>query len=251
MLNWLRSLFSAGPAGPSVSSFEFLAVDMHAHWLPGIDDGAKNMDESLAMIGSLQSLGFQKLIATPHIMADLYPNTPAIIQDRLSETRRACAAAGIEIELEAAAEYLLDDGFEKHLDRYGPLTFGDNYILIEFGFFQPPLQAENVFFQLLAAGYRPILAHPERYAYFHDKPRELNKLRERGVKLQVNTLSLLGHYGKRIQSSAINLVTEGMADFLGTDAHSRQHLRTLGQALNSERRNLPVGEHTFLNKTLR
>ena len=125
MLEWFRKL-----RGSVLDDYGFLGTDMHAHWLPGIDDGAKDLNESVAMIRELKAIGYHRLIATPHVMADLYRNTPEIIEGKLAEVKEACRANNIDIELGAAAEYLLDEGFEPHLRQHGPLDLWQGEISV-------------------------------------------------------------------------------------------------------------------------
>ncbi len=246
MFEWYRKL-----RGSNLDNYGFLGTDMHAHWLPGIDDGAKDIGESLAMIRELKALGFHRLIATPHIMADLYRNTPEMIKGKLALVREACNEENIDIELGAAAEYLLDEGFESHIREHGPLVIGgENYLLVEFGFYQPPMDADSVFFRLATAGYRVILAHPERYPYYHGKPEQLQRFHEKGVLFQINLLSLLGGYGNNIQQAAENLLKQEMVDFLGTDAHSVAHINKLRDGLGRGKLGYLVGGTNFANSRI-
>jgi tyrosine-protein phosphatase YwqE len=243
MLEWLRKLRS-----PPLRDLAFLDTDMHAHWLPGIDDGAKDMTESLAMIREFKALGYRRLIATPHIMSDIYPNVPDTIRQQLREVREACRVEGIDIQLDTAAEYLVDEQLEDHLRKYGPLTVGsDNSLLIEFGFYQPPLDLDAILFRLSTQGYRLILAHPERYPYYHRELDRLAGFRDKGIRLQVNLLSLLGHYGKSVQRTAEHLLKMNLVDFLATDAHSVHHLSKLRSGLGRGNLGYLLGGATFTN----
>ncbi|NJB86684.1 tyrosine-protein phosphatase YwqE [Lewinella marina] len=214
---------------PPVKDFGFLQTDMHAHWLPGIDDGAKDLTESLALIQRFVALGYRKLIATPHVMADLYPNSPAIILEKLELVREAVISSGIEIELSAAAEYLIDEGFTDLLQHDNLLTLPGNRILIEFSFVSMPANFAQVLFTAQAKGYQVVLAHPERYSYLHDKPEQLRKLVAKGVELQINTLSLTDHYGTAVRKVAAQLLNEGIVKWLGSDAHRMDHLDKMGR----------------------
>ena len=204
---------------------------MHAHWLPGIDDGAETMEQSLAMIRRLGELGYRKLIATPHVMADLYPNTSATIRGKLEEVRAAAREAGIDTELDAAAEYLLDEGFAAKIKSGELLTLPGRRVLVELSFIAPPPNLDQTLFQLQTAGYRPILAHPERYLYYHTRFAAYEELHSRGIVLQVNLLSLTGYYGSSIQKIAQRLIKKNLVDFIGTDAHHDRHLDALSEAL--------------------
>ena len=248
MFDWLKRTF-AGNAGPVPGDARFLGVDMHAHWLPGLDDGAKTMDDSLEMIEAMVHMGYRKLIATPHIMADLYRNTPQIIDERLAEVKAACIRENIPVVLEAAAEYLIDDGFEEHLRQYGALRIAERHILVEFGFFQPPPNIEAIFFRLQADRLRPILAHPERYTYYHQQVERLRAFADRGVLLQLNLLSLSGTYGERVRRAAGKLLDDKLITFLGTDAHHIDHVHKLTTLL-TQPAVAPLNATTFANHQL-
>lgn len=225
-MQFLKNIFgSKKPDTPF--DFSFLGVDMHSHLLPGIDDGSKDIDETLGMILKMRELGFRKLVMTPHVMMHYYPNDPTTILPKLEEVKAACAALGIELELHAAAEYYFDENFVELLEKRDLLTFHDRYVLFEFPFTNKPLQIENLFFQLRNSDYKPVLAHFERYLYFHDQPEIAAEFRGRGVNIQVNLLSLTGHYGPHIQKQARYLVDHQLVDFVATDCHRIEHLHIL------------------------
>jgi tyrosine-protein phosphatase YwqE len=160
---------------------------MHSHILPGIDDGAKNMEQSLSLIGELIDMGYRKLTATPHIMGDFYKNTPAIIHEKLIKVQQAVNQKGWNIELKAAAEYYLDEWFMEKLRREEPLlTFGNGYVLFETSYINPPVQLHEAIFLMKSQNYKPVLAHPERYIYFHENFNKIKELYEMGVLLQIN-----------------------------------------------------------------
>ena len=234
-----------------LEDFSFLGTDMHAHWLPGMDDGAKTMEESIQMIREMERLGYTDLIATPHIMADYYQNTPTTIRDRLNDVKMECVKQGITVRLSAAAEYLVDEGFERHLRDIGLLTLPGNDVLIEFGFFAAPVNAESAIFKLLAAGYGVILAHPERYPYYHRAPEKLKAITDRGVKLQVNLMSLAGHYGNRVKQAALDLFKSGSVDLLGTDAHRPDDVDILSSLLADRRANRLMASSEYYNKYIK
>ena len=210
--------------------FSTVKVDLHSHLLPGIDDGAKDIADSLQLIRGVQALGYQKLITTPHVYQEFYSNTHADIRNGLSKVRVALAEAGLDIEIEAAAEYFIDEHFEALLEVDELLTFGDNHVLVETSFFAEPPGLEDIFFRLRTKGYRPILAHPERYGYLARDPERCQRFREMGVQLQLNALSLIGHYGPDVKKLARQLLHNRQYDFLGTDLHHRAHLEKLQKA---------------------
>lgn len=208
--------------------FSFLQTDFHSHLIPGIDDGAKTVEESVELIRGLIDLGFSRIITTPHIMGDHYPNSAATILSGLEVVKTALKEAQIDIPLEAAAEYFVDEYFEKLLAQEERLlTFGDNYLLIEFSTFAAPSNFQDIIFQLKTKGYQPILAHPERYLYFAKEYDKFEKLKSLGCYFQVNLLSLTGHYGKGQKKLAIQLLNSAWVDFLATDLHRKGHLEKL------------------------
>ena len=214
---------------------DFLGTDMHAHWLPGLDDGADTLEDSLRLITDLVDLGYGQLIATPHVMADLYPNSSAAILARLEEVKQAVAERGINVKLGAAAEYLLDEGFVRLLEQGDLLTLPGNYLLVEMSFVSPPPDVHELLFSIQMKGYKPILAHPERYRYYHATFERYNTLKERGAILQVNLLSLTGYYGKSIQQVAWKLIDADLVSMLGTDAHHQQHTQELRRLLRDSK----------------
>ena len=228
---------------------------MHSHLLPGLDDGAETVEHSLDLLRALRELGFRKLIMTPHIMGDFYKNTPESIRAALEQLRAAAAAAGLgDVELDCAAEYYLDEFLgHKLADGTEMLTFGGDkrYLLFETSYMNEPLNLFETIFELKAQGYRPVLAHPERYTYLYGRFGEIEKLRQdHGVLMQVNLNSLAGYYSPAAKKVAEQLVDGGLVDFVGTDTHHLRHTdtllrRTLSQPHMAKLRQLPL-----LNNTL-
>jgi protein-tyrosine phosphatase len=206
----------------------WLGADMHSHFIPGIDDGARDMDGSLQMIRGLADLGYKKIITTPHILWDLYPNTPEIIRSRLEEVREAVKVAGVNITLEAAAEYFIDDHFSRELHAKAPLLpISGNMVLVEFSMITASLEVQDVIFEMQMQNYQPVLAHPERYAYLNRKRDYFDDLKNSGCYFQLNLLSLAGHYGTAVQELAEYLMKKNYYDLAGTDMHNVKHLEAL------------------------
>ncbi|MGB3617417.1 MAG: CpsB/CapC family capsule biosynthesis tyrosine phosphatase [Catalinimonas sp.] len=222
--------------GPSPAENPPYTTDLHSHLLPGIDDGAADLNESVAMIRRFGELGFTKLITTPHIMPGYYDNDREIILGKRDEVREALAAAGIAVQLEAAAEYYLDEAFLHRLDAGEPLlTFGGNHVLIETSFMVSPTRFEEIVFQLKSAGYQPVLAHPERYLYTGGDFGFAERLIASGLLMQVNLLSLRGYYSPAARRYARGLIDRGWVHMLGSDCHKMRHLEELRKVLKGDR----------------
>jgi tyrosine-protein phosphatase YwqE len=215
------------------SSFNYgsIVVDMHSHVLPGIDDGAQNPQESVQLIKRMMALGIKKVIATPHIMVDYYRNTSETINAALAILKEELIKEQIDIVVEAAAEHYFDETFETLVDEDRLMIMGDNYVLFEFSFISTPPNLTEVVQKLLSKKYKPILAHPERYSYLSIE--QLKKLRDWGVSLQINTISLTGYYGKDTKKMAESLIDMQMVDFIGSDMHHLKHADALKKALNT------------------
>ncbi len=204
-----------------------LKVDLHSHLIPGIDDGSQSMEESLSLLRGMKSLGYEKVITTPHIMSDAYKNTPKNIKEGLIKLRETALNEGIEIEIDAAAEYYLDDGFVDLLEQGEMMTVNGKYLLFETSYVSKPLRTEEMIFEITSAGYTPIMAHPERYRYIKEPMQEYGRFKELGVLFQVNLNSFGGHYGRSAKVLADFLSKNGMIDYLGSDVHHQKHVSSL------------------------
>ncbi len=227
-----------------------LKVDLHSHLIPGIDDGSRNMKESLSLLKGMEALGYEKVITTPHIMLDAYKNTPEIIGNGLKTLRDSAVKEGITIEIEAAAEYYLDDGFEDLLKKGDMLTIKGKYLLFETSYFAKPMQLEEMIFSITSAGYIPLMAHPERYRYVKDFLKEYGRFKELGVMFQVNLNSFGGYYGKDAKYKANFLRKEGMIDFLGSDVHHSRQVDTLSKVFLLDAYKDIFTHNTILNDEL-
>ena len=242
------SFFDLFKRQPTLESLACLRVDMHSHLLPGIDDGAQTMQDSLTLIRRMIDLGYTELWTTPHVMADLYPNSSANILDKLEEVRVALRSAGIDIPINAAAEYLLDEGFADRIDRNDLLTLPGKRVLVEMSFVSPSPLLDHYIFQLQTKGYRVILAHPERYLYYRNQLDHYERLHSRGVEFQMNLLSLSGHYGNPTYDNALYLLENGMVDFFGTDLHHATHADKLGYLTEDKRSSRLLAKYIELGK---
>lgn len=226
-MGWL-DFFKGKPDVVAPLDLSWLRVDMHSHLIPGIDDGSKSMEESLGLVRRMADFGLEKIITTPHIMSEYYRNTPEIIAMGLEDLRKSVKNEGIHIQLEAAAEYYMDEIFlEKVKNGEKLLTFGDDYILVETGFINKPQMLLDIIFHLEMAGYKPILAHPERYQYLIADKKLQEELIDRKLLFQVNLLSLTGFYSKQVKEFGEMLIDRGVIALLGTDCHNSRYLDML------------------------
>lgn len=199
-------------------------IDIHSHILPGIDDGAKTLGDSLQLIQALQGFGASKLITTPHVIQHFWENSSQNIKEKEAETNLELKKNNLSIPFRAAAEYMMDENFVKLFQSEKLLTLKDNYVLVEMSYINPPIQLYSILFDLQVAGYIPVLAHPERYNFFHKNFDEYNKLINAGCLLQLNLLSVVGYYGESITEIAKKLLKKGMYSFVGSDAHHNNHI---------------------------
>lgn len=208
-----------------------LGVDMHSHVLPGIDDGAQNVDESIVLVQAMMNLGIKKIIATPHIMVDYYRNTPETIGNALEILKNELQKQHLDIEIEAAAEHLLDEGFEILLDDGNVMPMTDNYLLFEMSFIDAHPNLIPLVQKMKDKGYKPILAHPERYPYFTIENCE--NMKSWGCDLQMNTISLTGYYGAKTKEMAEAMVDYNLVDFISSDMHHPRHAAALERSLKT------------------
>lgn len=201
-------------------------VDIHSHLLPGIDDGSKDQQHTLKLINSLKEYGFSEFITTPHVLTGVWNNTKQGITDTEGTTKLFLAEQGIQNPFKAAAEYIMDDAFTQLFKSEQLLTLKDNYVLVEMSYINAPIQLYDIIYELQVAGYKPILAHPERYLFYHRKFEEYYKLKKAGCKFQINLSSVTGYYGKEVLETAQKLIEEDMIDFAGSDVHHERHVES-------------------------
>lgn len=212
-----------------------LLTDLHSHLLPGLDDGVKSLEESGQLIKQFIELGYSKLITTPHIMSDFYRNEPEQIMEKLDLLRQYLKREDIAITINAAAEYYLDESLIAKINQNETLlTLGSKYLLFETNFLTEPYQLKEFIFTATTQGYKPVLAHPERYQYLVTDFEKVEDLRNRGVLFQINIPSILGVYSKPIQKLAIRLIEKGWVDFLGSDCHNQNQMDALKETFKNK-----------------
>lgn len=253
MLNRFLKLFKKEEEEPpsALTDYSGMLVDFHNHVLPGIDDGSRNIDDSIAMLRNFQQLGFKKVVASPHSMAEGYVNSTARILEKRDLVREAMAQQGIDIQFDAAAEYYMDELFIQKIETKDLLTVGKNYVLMELSYLTKPQNPGEVIYKLQTAGYNLILAHPERYPYYYEESFEQYKrFKDRGVYFQINLGSLAGKYGAGAKYTAEKMINENMVEFAGSDLHNLGQFDTLRACLQSKHMEKLFNSDRFKNKTL-
>jgi tyrosine-protein phosphatase YwqE len=245
MINLIKQLFNTNNS----KELPYL-VDIHSHLIPAIDDGAKDMQSAVELIRGVKELGFKKLITTPHTMSHRFKNSSKTILNGFESLKNELQQQNIDIEIEVASEYYLDEHFFDLLAKKDILTFGENYLLFEHAYGIKPLHYESLIFEIKVAGYRPVLAHPERYLFMHNDFALYERLKELGVYFQINLNSLGGYYSKDVQKVAHKLVERGWIDFIGSDMHHKSHLQHFSKNLHSKNLAKVFKYNTILNQQL-
>jgi tyrosine-protein phosphatase YwqE len=197
-------------------------VDIHSHILPGIDDGAQNLEDTKFLLEEMRQLGFTKVFTTPHTMNNVWNNTPETIENALTKVK---SNLSLPFEIQAASEYLLDESVITKAKNKELLTLKNNYVLVELSYLNAPIQLYDFLYQLQLSGYHVVLAHPERYTYFHSNKKEYQKLKKAGCLFQLNLLSTVGYYGKDAADISNYLLKEDFYDFTGSDIHHKNHIK--------------------------
>ncbi|WP_396176881.1 tyrosine-protein phosphatase [Flavobacterium sp.] len=199
-------------------------IDFHSHLLFGIDDGAKNFEETLTLVKAMNGFGITQFTATPHVMNHVWENTSEMIINRQNEVNALFKQHHLDFTIKGAAEYLMDDSFVKLFQNEPLLTLKENYVLVEMSYINAPLQLYDILFELQIAGYKPVLAHPERYNFYHNHFEEYKRLKTAGCLFQINLLSTVGYYGEFVARTAEELLKRGMIDFASSDIHHDKHV---------------------------
>lgn len=201
-------------------------VDFHNHVIPGVDDGATDLEQSSAALEALRQSGVRALVATPHLDGAL-TRQPEELAERLAELdagwRRLSelgAASFPDLELHRGVELMLNTPVPDLSDPRLRLA-GGPFVLIEFPYMAVPPNSAHFVAKLRMEGWRPIIAHPERYAGLDAKLEVVERWRRAGAHLQVNAGSLLGRYGAEAGRVALEVIERGWADYLGSDYHAR------------------------------
>jgi tyrosine-protein phosphatase YwqE len=208
-------------------------ADVHSHIIPGVDDGPQTMEESLEMIRVAYAGGVRRLVATPHIREG-WRTDAGILREKLHTVEQQVRQEGmLNLELSLAAEYMLDEVLMQQLPERNLLALPGNRLLVETSFYGPPMGVSEMFFKIQMHGYVPVLAHPERYDYYRTEAGAYRAFKEQGCLFQLDLLSLQGAHGAKTRQTALQLLTQGMIDLVGSDMHHPEHARMLRKYLDS------------------
>lgn len=206
-------------------------VDIHSHLMFGIDDGAKSEEETLYLVKAMLNIGFDQFITTPHTLKNIWDNTTDSILSKEAEIKKLLIENNIKNSFKAASEYFLDAHLMSSLEETPLLTLKNQYVLVEMSYMNPPIQLYDILFAVQLAGYTPILAHPERYSFFHSNLDHYQKLKKAGCLFQLNLLSTTGYYGSKVASVAHQLLKSSMIDFVGSDVHHEKHIEAFDHSI--------------------
>jgi protein-tyrosine phosphatase len=211
-----------------------VTTDIHSHLIPGVDDGSQSMDESIELIKELGNIGIKKIISTPHISGDMYPNTSGDLKKGWEEVRSEIAKQKIDIDFQLAAEYYVDENLMEIIEKDDILYFGDKYVLLETNFINQTTKLFNkVVFDLQLKGYKAVLAHPERYTYLWNSFALYEELKAKDIFFQINIGSLVNFYSPQAKNAAAKLIEHNLVDMIGTDLHRIEHMEAIHTSLNS------------------
>lgn len=212
-----------------------MKLDFHSHILPGLDDGATDIEDSIMLAKALQNWGFERVTCTPHVN-NKFRNTPESINRAFNELKDAMSLQGSDLDLRISAEYrLVPETWPEVLENKWLMPIEDKYILMELPISKPEKMRDikplEEFRKVISIGLTPILPHPERYFYLSHK--ELMSFVDTGVKIQCNYGSLAGLYGEEVKERAEKLISEGIVSFYGTDLHNAHYVDVLSDWFRS------------------
>ena len=206
-------------------------VDIHSHILPEIDDGPKDVNQSIELIKEMKKLGFAKIIGTPHTYPGLYENS---IESIKGAYKKVIEKGIKDIDIDFSSEYMLDNTIIEKVRNKKILSLKDNYVLVEMSFISKPIGLYELIYEMKVNGYLPVLAHPERYLFMEGLD-EYNKLKKFGCLFQANLLSFTNHYGKRVNDRLNKLISKNLIDFVGSDIHNTNHVLSFDKKINISR----------------
>ncbi len=212
----------------------FYSTDIHCHIIPGVDDGARVVDDSLKLISKEYEWGIKRIFCTPHITEETFENTPETLSKSFDVLKQNVTDAGMNIDLDYSAEHRLDPYFQSLFDKGEVRPLPNNYLLVENSFVQEAWNIDQQVYNLSIRGFKPILAHPERYHYYINNRDRYEQLHSAGLLFQINLLSLAGYYGKEQKRTAEWLIDKELVDFLGSDMHHMRHAEAIDRYISSK-----------------
>ena len=212
----------------------FFTTDVHCHVIPGVDHGSPDVSMSLELLERMSSWGIRRIVGTPHVTESVFVNDSGTLSPAAAMLRKAVARKEIPVAIAQSAEYRIDELFKEQVEEGRLCPFPGKFLLVENSFMQEPWELDSILFDLKVKGFKPILAHPERYLYYHSRPERYRDLHNAGTLFQVNLLSLAGYHGKAEKRMAERLIADDMVDFIGTDLHHHRHADSIEEYLASK-----------------
>ena len=243
-------MFNIFKKKPKPEAKLFYHTDVHSHILPGVDHGAQNIDDSLEMLRAQIDMGITHVMCTSHVTAETFENTPETLTEAYNVLKVAVKEEGLPVEIFASAEYRIDEYWNKEYEAGHLLPMPGNHILLENSFVQELIGIDNLLFDLQVKGYRPILAHPERYRYYYDRKERYKSLHKASVKFQINILSLAGYFGNGARETALWLIQNNLCDMFGSDMHGMDHAEVIKDYISSKEWRKLCDKHDLPNRII-
>ena len=207
-------------------------VDLHLHYVPGVDDGVATADEGLALCKGLGALGYDTLVATPHIRTAMFDNDKPGLEAEFARFVTMCKSVPEMPIMGVAAEHFFDDLFFERFERGECMLYpGGHAALVELPNMHLPASLEAGLFRMNVRGVTPVLAHPERYRPLFRSTNPIAKLVDGGLVAQLDLMSLVGHYGRAPQRAAERMLDEDVYYIAASDAHGPQDVPRVAQAI--------------------
>ncbi len=218
----------------AVPSLRVGYVDLHCHYIPGIDDGVRTVEQGIALCEALGAIGYTTVAATPHIRPGMFDNQRADLEARFAQfVDAATAARGEQLpELVLGAEHFCDGDFPDLFASQRALPYpGGKALLLELPTERVPHGLADQCFRMQVQGVRPVIAHPERYAQLFDSTTALERLVDMGIPLLLDLMSLEGKYGRRPRRAAERMLEEGAFYAACSDSHRPEDVETVARAI--------------------
>lgn len=231
--------------------FSEIAVDFHNHLIPSVDDGVESPDETISILTEMKELGYQKIYISPHIMGEKYTNTKQGLLEAVRTLNKDERIQTLDLDIDVIAEYLLDESFEDKLLANDFLTLPGRYILVETSMnFDFPFVRDYIY-ELIKKGYKPILAHPERYRYIYNEPNFMDRyesMLDWGIEFQLNLFALSSIFGDQARKTAEQLIEANFYSYVCTDIHKYFQCKHFTEVKHSSSLKKLLQSETIQNK---